>query len=466
MAGPTFGATGLKVQSVAEIKAELEQDYRDEFGPTHNVADDSLSGKEIGIYSEREALLQEGIQFVYSSNYRSTSQGVNLDYNLEITGHARQGATNSTVIGYVRGTSGQSITAEALKVTVDNTGDIFLNPSAGTIGTLGSKSVTSITQTLGLATVTISGGHPYTNGSFVFIEGAEQSGYNLLTDISGVTATTFDYVVDPGTVSPATGSITVYEASPIPLESQETGPIVALAGTLKNISGSVPGVVRVENAVDATEGINTETDPEARARADATVSIAGGGFREAIIDKLLNVSGVTTATLFSNVSNVTDSDGRPPGSVECFVSGGTDADVADGVYNSVSDGVQTYGNVTEIITDSQGQNVTIKFSRLSQVRIYVDVTLTTNTDIAQGPVYPAGGDTQVKAALALIEFDAGQDVWSATLKNAITSAVPGITEITSIKFDSTTPPVNTASIDISPTNFANIDSTDVTVTST
>ena len=64
----TFDATGLKTQSVAEIITELEQDYRDEFGPSFQVESDTLSGKEIGIYAERELLLQEAIQFLYSSN--------------------------------------------------------------------------------------------------------------------------------------------------------------------------------------------------------------------------------------------------------------------------------------------------------------------------------------------------------------------------------------------------------------
>ncbi len=460
----TFDETGLKTQSLAEIKEEVEQDYRDEFGTSFNVADDSLAGKEIGVYAERELLLQEAIQFVYSSNYRSTSQGVNLDFNLEITGHARQGATNSTVTEYIRGTINQAIAAEALKVTVDETGAIFLNPAAATIGSLGQKTVTSITRSGTTATVTISGGHSYPEDSFVFIEGAEQSEYNILTQITNVTGTTFDYVVDSGAVTPATGSITAYEATPIPFQSQDTGPIVALAGTLKNISGSVPGVVRAENADDATEGIDTETDPEARARADATVNIAGGGFREAIIAKLLDVDGVTTATVFSNVSNTTDGDGRPPGSVECFVSGGTDADVADGVYNSVSDGVQTFGNVTEVIVDSQGQNVTIKFSRLVQVDIFADVTVTTNTDEDQGPVYPGTGDDQIKAALALIEFEPGQDVWKTTLENAAMSSVPGIVTI-EIKFDTSGSPTNVDPIIIAPTDFANIDSSDVVVAS-
>lgn len=462
----TFDETGLKIQSLAEIKTELQQDYRDEFGDGWNTADDSLSGKEIGIYAEREALIQEAIQAAYSANYRSTSNGVNLDYNLELTGLARQGATNSTVDVYVRGTPGQSIAAESLKVTVNDTGEIFQNTSAATNGSLPSESVTSITHTLGVATVTISGGHSFTNGSFVFIRGADQTEYNLLAEISGVTGTTFEYNVDSGAVSPATGTITAYQATAVAMEAQNTGPVVALAGTLINISGTVPGIVEAENADDATEGVNAETDAEARARADASINIAGGGFREAIITKLLNVSGVTAATVFSNVSNVTDSNGRPPGSVECFVTGGTDADVADAVYNSVSDGVQTFGTTTEIITDSQGQSVTIKFSRLASVRIYVDVELTKNTDISNGDLYPVDGDTQVAAALALIEFEPGQDVWESTLRNAITSAVPGIISIDVLEFDTVTPPVNTATIAIADTNFANIDSSDVNVTST
>jgi hypothetical protein len=461
-----FDETGLSVQSLEEIKLEVEQDYRDELGASFNVADNALAGKEIGVYAEREALLQEAIQFCYSSGFRSTSQGINLDFNLEITGHSRQVATNSTVTEYVRGTVNQAIAAEALKVTVDETTAIFQNPAAATLGSIGTESVTSITQSVGLATVTISGGHSYIDGSFVFIEGADQSEYNILTEISGVTGTTFDYVVDSGAVSPATGSINAHEATPIPFEAQETGPVIALAGTLRNISGSVPGVVAAENADDAVLGVDAETDPEVRERVDETVSIAGGGFREAIIAILLEVSGVTAASVFENTSNIVDSEGREPGTVECFASGGTDEDVAEGVFNAVSSGIQTFGNVTEIVTDSQGNDVTIKFSRLTELRTWVDVELTTNTDIFQGPVYPATGDDQVKAALALIEFDPGQDLWPEFLKGSITALVPGIITITSLKFDTSASPSNTAPIVIDPTDFANIDTPDVGVIST
>lgn len=460
-----FGPSGLKIQDLNEIQSEVAQSYRDEFGPSFDISAESEAGKESSIYDEREALLQEAIQYSYSSAYRNSSQDIDLDRNLEVTGQTRQGATRSEVVEYLRGTPSQSIVAEAMKVTVDQTGEVFFNPSAETLGSISAQGITSITHTLGVATATISGGHSFPEDSFVFIEGAEQSEYNKLTEITGVTGTTFDYLVDSGTVSPATGSITSYEATPVSFESQETGPIVALAGTLINIAGSAPGVVRAENIDDAIVGANQETDAEAKTRADESVNIAGGGFREAIIARLLNVSGVVSATVFANVSNVIDPDGRPPGAVECFVAGGTDEDVSEGVFNSVSDGIQTFGNVDEVITDSQGQDVDISFSRLDEVELNIKATLTTNIDIEQGPIYPVNGDDQIKSALALIEFNPGQDIWEEFLKGTITSQVPGIITMT-ILFDVDIPVVNSSTIVIAPTEFGNIDTPDVEVNST
>lgn len=70
--------------------------------------------------------------------------------------------------------------------------------------------VTSITQTTGTATVTTTAPHNFLTGDYVEIDGADQSGYN--TPNIGITVTgasTFTYSVDPATVSPATGTITL-----------------------------------------------------------------------------------------------------------------------------------------------------------------------------------------------------------------------------------------------------------------
>jgi hypothetical protein len=457
-----FGPDGIKTQSLAEIEEELRTAHRTIKGDAFILDENSEIGKEIGIYSERELKIQELTQFLYDSGFRPTSEGVQLDRQLELTGQARQGATKSKVTIYAKGTVGQAVSAEDLAVTVDQTGAPFFNPSAVTLGSISQKPIDSITQAAGVATAVIGGGHSFPLDSYVFVEDFEQDGYNKLALITAITATTFEYLVDSGTVSPGTGSGAVSEASPIAMESNDFGPVEALAGTLINIVGTVPGVSRVENYIDAVLGIETETDPEAKARADATVTQAGGGFREAIIAKLLNVPDVVAVRIFENTSSIIDPDGRPPGSVECFVNGGTDEDVADGVYNSVSDGVRTFGNVEEIITDSQGEPITIQFSRLVLVPLYVDVVITTNSDIDQGPVFPGDGNDQIIAALAAIQFAGGQDVWATTLSSAVLS-IPGVVTVTSLEFDITPAPTNTATIVIPPTEFANIDSGDVTV---
>lgn len=71
-------------------------------------------------------------------------------------------------------------------------------------------SISSITRSSTTATVTTAAAHGYADGDYVTVAGADQSGYNLsevAIDVTGTT--TFTYQVNSGTVSPATGTMTV-----------------------------------------------------------------------------------------------------------------------------------------------------------------------------------------------------------------------------------------------------------------
>jgi hypothetical protein len=71
-------------------------------------------------------------------------------------------------------------------------------------------SVSSITQTGGTATVTTGAAHGLNEGDRVKIAGANQAGYNGTKRVlEVVSATVFEMAVDSGTVSPATGTITM-----------------------------------------------------------------------------------------------------------------------------------------------------------------------------------------------------------------------------------------------------------------
>ena len=459
-----FSETGLQTNTLAEIRSELKSSYRSKYGASFNLDDESDLGKEIGVIAEAFSKLHESFSGIYNSNARSKASGISLDYELERIGLTRNVATASISTVYARGTNGQSISAEALNVSVIETSATFKNLSAATLGIIGATSAVSLTQNSGTATITMTS-NPYADDSFVFLRGASLDGYNILGQVKNGTSTTFELTVDSTLASPAVGTITVYEASPVILTAINTGATTALSGTLTNIVGTVPGIVEVENLLDATLGVEKETDSEARSRADSSVSVAGGGFREAILAKLNDISGVIKKTVFENNGNSTDGGGRPSGSVECFVEGGTDGEVATAVFNSVSSGVRSFGSTTVALVDSEGESVSISFSRLSVVELYVDVEITINSDVLQGQAYPSDGDAQIAAALAVIHFSPGYDVWSSTLEKAINS-INGVVSIDVLKFAKTASPTNTNTITITPVESANIDSGNVSVTST
>lgn len=75
--------------------------------------------------------------------------------------------------------------------------------------TVGSDiSVSTLTQTAGTATCTTGSAHEYSTDDWVYIEGANEAGYNGIVKITVTGATTFTYTVASGTSSPATGTIT------------------------------------------------------------------------------------------------------------------------------------------------------------------------------------------------------------------------------------------------------------------
>lgn len=457
---------GLQIQQLAEIQQEYRSAITEKFGAGTLVNEKSNLGKWLGIASERESVIQEAIEAVYQSSYLSTAGGVSLDRVFEIAGITRQGATESTVpTMYATGAPSTVITAEALKISVLQTGAIFQNTSTFSLGTIGDETATSVSRSGTTVTVTISGGHSYPAASWVFIEGADQDEYNVLTEISNVTATTFDYEISGVLpVSPATGTILVKEATNFSAIAVETGATVALQGSLSVIETAITGLDRVENADDAVVGNSTETDAEARSRYESSLAQLGGATIDAITAKLEDVAGVGTgnAVVFQNVTDVTDIDNRPPHSIEAFVTGGADQDIFDALLAVVAAGIKQYGTETGTSTDSSGNSQPCAFSRLTDVRIYVDIVVITNSDVAQGPVFPASGQADIIDNITSIEFQAGWDVTKARIENAVTS-VDGVTSVV-VNFAKTSSPATDTTVVITSTEIADIDSGDITGT--
>ena len=88
--------SGLTIQPLTEIKAEMEASFREEYGDENLVVDpDSVFGREIGIFSEREAKVQQVMLATFVSFDPRFASGRVLDSRAGLTATFRKPATKS-----------------------------------------------------------------------------------------------------------------------------------------------------------------------------------------------------------------------------------------------------------------------------------------------------------------------------------------------------------------------------------
>lgn len=253
----------------------------------------------------------------------------------------------------------------------------------------------------------------------------------------------------------ATDEETTIGATPTDVEctATETGVLVAAAGTVTVIDNPISGLTSITNAADAVTGRDIETDAEFRIRRNNRLQISLAGPLEAIRSAILELNEDTepeleSVILFENVTNEEDVRGLPPKSFEVIVyqAGGVtsrDQEIADAIFAAKPAGIQTYGTEENTVTDSQGFEHTIYFSRPTEVDIYLELDLTTDDD------YPLDGDDQLKAAIVAWGNDlgAGQKVIVFPALMTVIGTIPGITDV-EVRIDTAGSPTTDDNIDI------------------
>lgn len=129
----------------------------------------------------------------------------------------------------------------------------------------------------------------------------------------------------------------------------------------------------------------------------------------------------------------------PKHTYEIIVEGGLDQDIAEKINEASPAGIESFGTESVNVTDSQDNTFTIKFSRISQVDIYLIINLTTDSN------YPVDGDDLIKNALVNEILERGQDVLNWTLDGSFRY----ITGINSVQILQGTSPAPTTSNNIS-----------------
>lgn len=264
---------------------------------------------------------------------------------------------------------------------------------------------------------------------------------------AGATIPAGSLVKDPaGNIQWSTNSQVVVAASStntVTATAVETGPFEASAGTITQIDTPVFGWTSVTNLAAANVGQSEETDSALRLRYQTTVdgaSTVSDGARFAAVS---DVSGVDAVVATSNNGTATDANGVPPQHVYTIVDGGTNADVAEAIYDHTAAGIGWFGTTTVSHTDTlSGQAYDVKFTRPSDVDIYVSVTVVPNED------FPTDGAEQIEAAIVayINALGLGDDVYHSRLYTPVNS-VPGHT-VTSLTLGFSPSPTGTADLAI------------------
>ena len=89
---------GFNTKRLDDIKTDLEEAFRTEFGQNIRTDSDSVNGQLIGIMAERIADVWDGLEDVYSAAYVPSSTNAALDDLIALAGATREGETFSSVL--------------------------------------------------------------------------------------------------------------------------------------------------------------------------------------------------------------------------------------------------------------------------------------------------------------------------------------------------------------------------------
>lgn len=159
------------------------------------------------------------------------------------------------------------------------------------------------------------------------------------------------------------------------------------AQTTANIPFSASSA-NVQSAIRALSGLSA-------------VNVIGSFFSGFTIDFNGSFGGQPQAlvTIPSNTLSVsaTPSFGRPGKSFEIVVQGGNDTEIAQAIYDSKPAGIQSYGNTSQIILDSNGNPHPISFSRPTLIPIYFAIGI--HIDPTK---FPSNGVQTIQAELVAL----------------------------------------------------------------
>lgn len=484
----TYGvvATGFVTKPLTTIKKDIQDDLLSDIDNELNLQDVSVFGQVIGVFSDPLRQQWEVQEAVYRSAYPDSASDEALDQVASITGAIRPIAAQSEVV------------LDRLFLDDGTTLPVGSAVSAGTTGPryLTTAEVSNLSGAV--ATVSV----PAKSEDFGPIPGFGENlneirtpvaGWSAAAAVSGTNTETFsldgldlDLQVDedgntqnvafaagnPWSAADAataietqTTGIDAYDdgLGKLRMASDTEGGISALeieGGTALTALGLTAGLIKGFNSADADVGRNLALDPEFRIYRIDTLRAAGSATIEALYAALRGLDDVEEVLILENRSPIVSIEGLPPKSFEAIVLGSVAQTIADLIWLKKPAGIEPFGSTTSTVVDSAGFNQTIRHSVPTDILIYFEYTLTTDSD------YPSNGDDLVKAAVvafAAAEQGIGDDVVALAFKS-IPLDVVGVVDVPTFTLGIAPAPAGTVNIVLALRQLADIQSANITVT--
>jgi len=450
----TFGLldTGFNKKTLTDVKEEIDANVAAVFDAP-NVDPDSVFGQYNGIIAEVASDLWDLADLVYGSQYALSANGTSLDAVAELNNLTRLNATSSSVTVILEGTNLTTIppgtefrqdTADQVFQTIQ---DVQLDQAVLLKVLFSVNDFATSPHTIDISTVA---GTDNFSSSVVsseldvlndFQTQINTTGnHNAVVDVDNLTLTITNILVSDlttfGVVFDATMTIDE-QWTPVVVEAINTGPLPIPVNSIQSIETPVVGLNSVDNLIVGTQGRDLETDDDFRIRRKQSIRVVGAATVPAIEARLVeDVEAVVSATVKDNRTDIVDANGRPPHSYEAIITFSPDTaevrqEIADKIFEVGAAGIETFGGITEQVTDSSGDLVTINFSQPTDKFLHIKTNITLNPE----EVFPANGIDAIKQALADFGNDlkAGDDAIRQRFFNSIYS-VSGVKNIELFNF--------------------------------
>jgi len=248
--------------------------------------------------------------------------------------------------------------------------------------------------------------------------------------------------------------------SSVDVMAELTGNIPVPAGTVATIEPVIGGLDSIDQPVDGKPGGQPKSEAHFRNTRLRTVMRNSSGIGEAIESRLIEL-GMEQAEVLNNDSAVNLPDGTPSGYIHVLVgevSTATDAEIAAVILKTKPLGCPTFGTTTVATLDNQGNSHDIKFTRATEVFIFINLEVTFLDPNIGGVV------ERIKYELSqyINAHLAGQDVIWSRLFEYITPY--GKAQIDLLEIGTTAGIVNPANVVIADDEHASNLQVDITVT--